>query len=48
MEMLGVANTDSPHEFWDAGPDSTFIIDDRRWDKVLKEPNPQSRRIDKP
>lgn len=60
MEMFGVANTDSLHEFWDAalkrlkayveaeGRDSTFIIDDRRRDKVLKEPNPQSRRIEKP
>ena len=59
MEMFGVANTDSLHEFWDAtlkrlkayveaeGRDSTFIIDDRRRDKVLKEPNPQSRRIEK-
>lgn len=48
MEMFGVANTDSLHEFWDAalkrlkayveaeGRDSTFIIDDRRRDKVTQ------------
>jgi hypothetical protein len=52
MEMFGVANTDSLHEFWDAalkrlkayveaeGRDSTFIIDDRRRTKYSRSPIP--------